>query len=48
MAVWDASIWAVAVWEVAMSSHVNLSHLSNPLEHRQQVAELLNEFLQAR
>jgi len=48
MAVWDASISAVAVSAAAMSSLLNLSHHSNPLEQNQQVAQLLNRFLQTR
>jgi hypothetical protein len=45
MAVWDASISAVAVSAAAMSSLLNLSHLSNPLEQSQLVKRLLTQFL---
>jgi len=38
----EEPIWAVAVLAAAMSSLLNLSHLSNPLEQNQQVAQLLN------
>ena len=44
----EAPIWVVAVLAAAMSSLLNLSTLSNPLEQNQQVAELLNGFLQTR
>ena len=48
MAVREAPIWVVAVSAVAMSSLLNLSHLSNPLEQSQLVAQLLHDFLSAR
>jgi len=48
MEVREVPIWVVAVWAAAMSSLLNLSHLSNPLEQNQQVAQLLNRFLQTR
>ena len=41
-------IRVVAVSAAAVSSLLNLSHLSNPLEQSQLVAELLNGFPQAR
>jgi len=44
-AVWDASIWAAAVLAAAMSSLLNLSHVSKPLEQSQLVKRLLDEFL---
>ena len=47
-AVRDAPIRAVAVSAAAMSSLLNLSHLSNPLEQSQLVAQLLHDFLSAR
>jgi len=44
----EEPISAVAVSAAAMSSLLNLSHLSNPLEQNQQVAQLLNGSLQTR
>ena len=41
----EEPIWAVAVSAVAMSSLLNLSHLSNPLEQSQLLKRLLTEFL---